>query len=791
MISPRWRKVLRDISLNKGRSLMVIAAITVGIIATGSILNAYSVITREMDRNFQDTNPPSAIFHIDSIEQDLVDLVKARPDIASAEARRELVGRLVLGSGEWIDLQLIVVSDFDDLTVSTFRSDTGAWNPKGDEILIERSSLKEVDLSIGDRITVTTPGRDSRVLSVTGLVHDPGRTPAWMTGIVVGYISLDGLTTLGLEPTMNELRIITANGGDRAFIRSIAEELRTDLLSAGVDVRRVDVPVPGEHPAQSVMTTMLFVLQSFGLLTLVASGALVATLITAQLKQQSREIGVMKSIGAQRDQIAGIYLGTVALLSLVGLAIGIPLGILGSRGFIAFTFGLLNFEVESYKLDAWVLPLQIVIALIVPLLAAAYPVLKTSRLPAREVISDHGIAADKGALDSGLGLFNRMQWLGRTNMFGIRNAFRTRSRTMLTMLALSLGGAAFMVALNTGTAWDRVVDDEFDARRYTAEIQLDRGYSFQQIDVALEDVPQIDTIELWNLYPAAMQLSEGGTGESFRLLVPPDETQMIDYPVIEGRWLRSDDVNTLVVTQLTDDPTPIVGGATNIDIDGVITSWTVVGIVRQLSGGQSGVVYGSNSPNQISASGIDSSSTANHIRYAGDSSQSALTVVEDRLGAEGIGVVAVATAIAGRQALDDHLLIIVGLLLLMAILISIVGGLGLIEAMSISVLERRREIGVMRALGAGTGKVLQVVLIEGILISTLSWIIAIVLSVPATLLVESITGQIFFQAPLTVSFSSIGVGLWLAITVVLASIASVIPALETTEIPVHEALAYE
>ena len=75
----------------------------------------------------------------------------------------------------------------------------------------------------------------------------------------------------------------------------------------------------------------------------------------------------------------------------------------------------------------------------------------------------------------------------------------------------------------------------------------------------------------------------------------------------------------------------------------------------------------------------------------------------------------------------------------------------------------------MRAVGASTGKVLQVVLIEGVLIAALSWAVALVVSVPATVLVETITGNIFTQAPLATSFSGLGIGLWLAIVVVLAT----------------------
>ena len=100
------------------------------------------------------------------------------------------------------------------------------------------------------------------------------------------------------NPLLDELQIVAAADGDRADNRRLADALVADLESDGFDVGRVDVPAPGEHPAERVMRTLLFLLQTFGVVALVASGALVATLITAQLKKQSREIGAMKAVGA-------------------------------------------------------------------------------------------------------------------------------------------------------------------------------------------------------------------------------------------------------------------------------------------------------------------------------------------------------------------------------------------------------------------------------------------------------------------------------------------------------------
>jgi putative ABC transport system permease protein len=111
--------------------------------------------------------------------------------------------------------------------------------------------------------------------------------------------------------------------------------------------------------------------------------------------------------------------------------------------------------------------------------------------------------------------------------------------------------------------------------------------------------------------------------------------------------------------------------------------------------------------------------------------------------------------------------------------------------MSLNVLERTREIGVMRAVGATRMTVLEVVMGEGVFIGGLSWLLAVVLSVPLTRLVGNISGDIFIETPLTIAYSLLGIGLWLGLVIILSALASSLPALRATELPVNQVLAYE
>jgi putative ABC transport system permease protein len=131
------------------------------------------------------------------------------------------------------------------------------------------------------------------------------------------------------------------------------------------------------------------------------------------------------------------------------------------------------------------------------------------------------------------------------------------------------------------------------------------------------------------------------------------------------------------------------------------------------------------------------------------------------------------------------------LMLAMAILAAVVGGVGLMTTMSINVVERGREIGVMRAIGATSGSILGVFIAEGVLVGVLSWLLAVPLSYPGARVFSGIIGTTLLELPLDFQYSVGGGGLWLVVVVVLSALASLWPALGATQVSVREALAYE
>jgi putative ABC transport system permease protein len=220
--------------------------------------------------------------------------------------------------------------------------------------------------------------------------------------------------------------------------------------------------------------------------------------------------------------------------------------------------------------------------------------------------------------------------------------------------------------------------------------------------------------------------------------------------------------------------------------------WQVVGIAHLMMA--DGPTVYVNMPYLASAVGLRGRADWLYIHTAQHDSASqllALQALDRQFESEGIRITAtwlIADLRITFRALFDAVVVV---LMIMAVLLSIVGGLGLMGIMSLNVLERSREIGVMRAIGASDHALLRVILIEGILIGLVSWLVGCVMAWPLSQALCDAVGMAMIQTPLTFTFSAAGVLIWLALVVVLTSVASYLPARNACQITIRETLAYE
>jgi putative ABC transport system permease protein len=149
------------------------------------------------------------------------------------------------------------------------------------------------------------------------------------------------------------------------------------------------------------------------------------------------------------------------------------------------------------------------------------------------------------------------------------------------------------------------------------------------------------------------------------------------------------------------------------------------------------------------------------------------------------------SGLASLDTASESLDTLVVFLLIMAILTAIVGAMGLTGTMGMNVLERTREIGIMRAIGADDRAVMRTVIGEGFVIGSISFGLAIILSIPFTYLLATIVSLAVFETPIDVIFTFTGYGIWFALILVLSVVASILPARNAARLTIREVLAYE
>jgi len=263
--------------------------------------------------------------------------------------------------------------------------------------------------------------------------------------------------------------------------------------------------------------------------------------------------------------------------------------------------------------------------------------------------------------------------------------------------------------------------------------------------------------------------------------------------VVEGRALQAGDRNVIVVNGALADkePTLKVGQEVELQMGHRPSTWRVVGRVREPFT-PPGAYVPKAYVDEMSGLGDVTNSVRILLEKKDPEALAAFREsLDGRLEREGVRLGSSSTKTDGRYAFDQHLLMIYVFFLVVAGILAFVGGLGQATTMSLNVLERRRELGVLRALGATPTKVWLIVMAEGVMAGGLSWVLAALLAFPVSKVLGDLMAGLMFRTALDFRFATEGLLLWLAVSTGLGALASFLPAFHASRRSVREAIGYE
>jgi putative ABC transport system permease protein len=453
--------------------------------------------------------------------------------------------------------------------------------------------------------------------------------------------------------------------------------------------------------------------------------------------------------------------------------------------------------------------LDMLVGVLVPVAAAAHPVAKGSAVSVKAALSDFGVGqAGFGASRLDLALAG-VGGLTRPVLLALRNATRRRARFWMTLATLAAAGLFFIVALNARRSMIGTLDRLFAVNAYDLTVGLTGMHDARALARAARGTVGVRQVEAWITSEGALPDpkaaaadapheglhggSSMGGGERFSVVALPATTGLLKPDVVEGSWLEKGDVDAVVVNSGLASRAPAlrVGQPATLRIGPQLVTLRVKGRVREPFA--SAAVY-------LPLAFFESrghTGVANSLRLVlertGDADVQAVRErLDTALQAQGVrGAVSSTSKAERRYAFDQHMLMVYAFLIAMAAILAGVGGLGLMTTISLNVLERRRELGVLRAIGATPRAVFSVVAVEALAVALLGFLLAALLAWPVTLAVGELLIRRLFRMPPALAFEPLGLVLWLLLSLALGALASLAPAWHASRREVREAISYE
>jgi putative ABC transport system permease protein len=812
MIRTRGRKVVRDILSRKGRTALVSTAILAGVFGVVCLVSAGDIFIRQLHKDIRtDALPmtrlyvtvPNASVQIDN--QAALDAIRSLPNVTQVEGQANYsVSWKKPGDEQYINAYILSYSSslpLEAVPLEPMRLIKGDWPEPGQhEIAVEKRLADQNGVKVGDMLVFRSSGgaATTEEWRVSGIVFHP----YFVLGENGDIQPQDKIFALYEDAQ----KIVGFAGYDVLAVRYTdygAAQSGLDLLKITVAQDTSYIPVwnwtenPKDYFAFTAVSNVVNVLNMLAVLAMVVSGFLVANVVNTIVIEQKQQIGILKSVGATRWDIFLIYAGVALAYGIIGLIPGVIIGAIAGGIMAENLAGTALTLVENFRISPVGVLSGVALGLVVPVLAAVFPVLSATRISIRSAITDLGISSTwgKGRMSrviSALPLPIHFQQ-------ALRNVAQKRLRLALTVVTLMLAAASFMGVYALFTTLADEIRAAFDTINFQTVVSLSEPRDFKELQDALSGVQGIRAV-----YPAAefeVGLEGYKSTDDFSKGAPTiyvdgvdtsSDAWKINYASGTG-WNGAPDREGVVLTSaVADQLKKKVGDKLRLTANGKAAEFEIIGIFEfpgemllmrwQDLAGLAGFVDAAGNPlaNSLDIQMSAQDPTSRQV----DENISAVT---DALSARGIGA-NYDNQVESREQNIQQIRIFNSVFQITSGVMAAVGAIGLLAALSMAVFERQKEIGVMRSIGAGSSAVAAQFLAEGILVGVVAWIVAVPLGYwIGKGLGDALSFYSGFHYTYSLSVILLGLGGMIAI----ATVASLWPSLAAARKTVSNILRYQ
>jgi putative ABC transport system permease protein len=800
------KKSLADVTRRKSRTLLVVLGIFIGVFG----LTAINITQDQLFAAFaysvgSQATQPDLVVDVDRLDPQLVPALLAVPNVKRVQEETTLTTQWhVSRAPGHVDLTIISYLDLQHIPLTPFELTSGRY-PGAGEIVMEYGDVAIQPFTIGDLVTADTAQGTAR-LRVVGLARTPGVNPA-TTDSARGYMreaalqSLPAFTDVATAPPLGPLRLahIAVKVTSITQVSATAHVLGTVLQAHRVTVLGVSFPEPITAQLRQI-DGIFTLLRILALLAVVMSGILLLNTVTTLMGEQTAIIGTMKAIGGTRRTILRGYLLLVGLYSLLATVPGLVLGILGGTQLASILARAIPLALGPLMVTPGLIALSLALGFGVPLCASLWPLWNGTRITVRAALAAYGI--NKGEGNGSLArLGQHLTWISQTTWLGLRSLFRKRASAALTLLMLTVAGTSFLVVQTAAGSVNETIGSAWTNIHADVEVYANESYSQARAQVGT--LPNVRRMERFGI--AGAQTPWGKLG----LWGFEPQTQIYHYQLTSGRWLREDDTNVVLLSDAVAAQTGLHAGSrlvvTSLGGNKSLT-WTVIGTLKEAvdSLGQIGTaVVPVNTLYQF-----EGTPAASAVAYANklliqakDRTPQAVSQLADQIDALGTNLIL--SGSVGRGAglgpvflVQDEALrhqrefyILYAVLYAVALLTGAAGILGLVSTLTAAAVERQREIGLVRAMGASSWRVAQVFWVEGLALGGIAWCLGALLGLP----LASAFLQFFGRLVIPVDFvvDPLAFLVMLATLLLIVTLASVVPARRASRLRIADLLRYE
>jgi putative ABC transport system permease protein len=733
MATTLTRRSLRELSHHKARAFFTVATIAAAVtglwlFAAPPLIDAAMADRIERDLLWDLRLSPNGIALFEADFAAIRDL----PNVAGVEGRVTVTTQLQ-AEGREMQAWLVGVDDFAGQEVNAVNLIRGAF-PTSGEVLTDPQNARSGRYGgdVGDQLRL-----GGFPVNVSGV----GATIEFSAGVddadPVFYVPLSGLQdAIGAEIiTWIDLRV---HDPAPDAVATTAEAVRAYLATVDPDVTYwevLQVREPGTWPEEEDFDRVITVTYVIAGLALLSALLMVSTTMHTIVREQTRETGILKAVGATRRAIARSYLLTAGVLGGLGTIVGVGLGIALSNLLVGVAGRQFSGVEPSFGVPLWVLAVSVVVGIGVTMLAALPGVWRATAIPVRQALGDHGISSSfgRGRLDTMVG---RSRWLPRSFRLGLRNAARRKGRSLATAAQVGLAVGTFLGFLALGITAQEIEGATFDGQGGDLWVRGPTGAAtvLGEVEGVADVVPVFyavgaiegETLALQGQTPAAAAL----------------------HPDLEaGRWFSDEEERSGAQLTVLG---PAAANAVGAEVGDVVAVETITGRaelevvgIDALMVEDGDILY---TPVSTAIALAGGGAPNNYYVLTAERDEAFIDTVATRvrraLVSSGLGG-EVETRYIEREAQMAQTRTIVTLLIILGLPVIAIGMIGLVNTMTMNVIDRTREIGILRSIGARARHIRRMIRAEGLVLGFLGWLAAIPIGYVIGLLLLELLGRGF------------------------------------------------